>query len=757
MDGTTMTAAESGRGLRLPAEGRLEGTSVAEVVWAAACAGHTGSLIFSRGGIQKVIYLRDGRVVFAASGDPEDRLGTFLLRRGEVELKPLLEASGKIARGRRLGQILVENEVLDRDRLVRAILDQVHEIALSVFTWNEGTWKVSRVGLAEDEPVLLEMPAEELILAGVRRVRDWSRVRRAVGGPRAVYRIAPGGRREGVRLTLTEKAILDQLSRPERVETLCREIYAPSFDVYRSLWALAVLGFVERVDAKLAPATGETGGTIDRFDDTARLLLDLGERRFTGVVRFYDGEREGALFLRDGKVEFATSNNPELSLMAHLVRRGVIADRDHEDAVRRLISGKRVGELLAERGAIDAKEIDRFVREQILEVAKFVVLWSSGEYRVEEELPSREPVVLDMNPEELILAAMEGWWRFEPVWERVGGLDALYRLAPGYLKRLDRLQLRPAVWEIVSLLSEERTVGELLDARPESDFEICKLLAGLALVGVIERVSQEEILARARRQPPARVVPPPPAPGPDELLRREPERETTARPARAAEIAPELFGPLEGRISAPPSLEEPAEGEPGGEPLAEAGGGAAGAMGETAGVPPATPEPGGTDGHPAEAWPAAAASQSFELDIEETSPELAEPGAEARHEEDAAGETSQAATGWEPASEGSAGAAPDAGAAGFAGAAPGTPAEEAAGGSGSVTAGSAGARWEIGGSEEGPVPAEPEGEVSGPAAEESAEEAGPEGTGAPWEIGGSEEGPVPAEPEGEVSGPAAEE
>ncbi|RMG47171.1 MAG: hypothetical protein D6718_04385, partial [Acidobacteria bacterium] len=65
--------------------------------------------------------------------------------------------------------------------------------------------------------------------------------------------------------------------------------------------------------------------------------------------------------------------------------------------------------------------------------------------------------------------------------------------------------------------------------------------------------------------------------------------------------------------------------------------------------------------------------------------------------------------------------------------------------------------WEIGGSEEGPVPAGPEGEVSGPAAEESAEEAGPEDAGARWEIGGSEEGPVPAEPGGEVSGPAAVE
>ncbi|UCF67353.1 MAG: DUF4388 domain-containing protein [Acidobacteriota bacterium] len=518
-----MSAADgTGVDSSLSAAGRLEGTSVAELVWAAAQAGHTGSLILKRGDQRRVLYLRAGQVVFAASNDPEDRFGTFLLRRGEIGLGDLIEAGGKVARGRRLGRILVERRVIAEDQLARLVLEQVRSVALSVFGWREGEWSLSRVGLPEDEPLVLRIPTHELVLAGVRRVRSWHAIRRAVGGPRAAYRKGRSGSMPSSGLSRTEQAIVDHVARPIRIEALCRKIYAPSFDVYRSLWALSILGLVERVDSRLVD-TSETDefpetrdGFISSLEETAAVLLDLGERRFTGVARFFSGAREGALFLRDGNVEFATTNETERSLLAQLLRRGVIADRDHEAAERRMISGKRIGVILAEQGAIDADEVDRFVSEQILDVAKSVALWPEGEYQIEEGLPTREEIVLDISPEELLMAAIEGSEVFEPAWARIGGLDALVRLTPQYLKRLDRMRLRPAVWEIVSLLGEERTVTEVLSARSENDFEILRLLFALQVVGVAQRVPEQEIVARARQRQPAdkpmpAVAPPHPA------------------------------------------------------------------------------------------------------------------------------------------------------------------------------------------------------------------------------------------------------
>ncbi|MFN7965418.1 MAG: DUF4388 domain-containing protein [Acidobacteriota bacterium] len=542
----------------IPLEGRLEGTSVPEILCALSREAFSGALMLERRGLRKVLYLREGRVVFAASSDPEDRLGTFLLRRGEVRLAPLLEASGQVARGRRLGQILVDSGVMDPGAVVRAVLDQVREVALSVFAFREGGYKLSRVSLPAHESITLDLPMETLVLTGVKRVRDWRWVRKAVGGPRAVYRRTEGSQLSLASLGMTERAVLEQLQRPCRVDTLCREVYAPSYDVYRSLWGLAIIGAIEREDPRLitgfisSPTEGflPQGGAIE-------ILLELGARRFSGVLRLFQDGLEGALFFESGRVQFATTNDPEKSLVTHLLRRGVISDRDHDDAVRRLLSGKRIGTILAERGALQPEDVERFVREQLMDVARSLTQWRDGEFTLEEGVNLSESVRLDASVEDVVVEACTALEVFDQLWDELGGLGTLFRLRRDYLDRLDRMALRPTIWELVSLLGQERTVEELLASRPEPDFELARLIYALDRVGVVERVSEAEILVRAREVKTA--VPT----YQDSTLLAEHEARADAAAhfaeppsnANALDFAPELFSRQQ-RELAPPTLED---------------------------------------------------------------------------------------------------------------------------------------------------------------------------------------------------------
>ncbi|HHN74764.1 MAG TPA: DUF4388 domain-containing protein, partial [Acidobacteria bacterium] len=534
MTGERLPGSDAG----LPRAGRIDGTPVPELLWALALEHFSGSLVLSHGELRKVLFFRQGRVVFASSSDAEDRLGPFLLRRGQVALAALLDAGGRVMRGRRLGQALVELGAMTQDEICKAVLDQVLAIALSVFSWRSGAWKLSRASLPLDEAITLDRPMEELILEGLRRVEDWGRIRKAVGGPRAIYRVRSGHLDTKVLLGLTERSILEQLVHPCRVDRLCREVYAPSYDVYRALWGLSILGLVHPVEplegAESFTAAGE--GLLDE-EPAADLVLRLGDEGLTGVVRLFRGSEEGALFFREGRIEFATTNDPEQSLLVHLLRRGVISDRDHEMALRRLLTGKRVGQLLAEMGALGEEDVERFVREQVLEVARQLVLWEHGEYHVEEELPSDEAIVLGWSAEDVVMAAMEHCENSRLILEGIGGLETLYRLRPEYLDRLDRMQLRPGAWEIVSLLREEKTLGELLEARDEADYEICRRLHGLCRVHVVEKVPQEEIVDRARTA----TTPEPPPIFAESAAARETVQVEVRRDLSAREMAPELF------------------------------------------------------------------------------------------------------------------------------------------------------------------------------------------------------------------------
>ena len=61
----------------------------------------SGLLTLTSAGIGKNVTVQDGRMVFASSSSPDDRLGEQLLRRGRVSLLQFVEASKAITPGKR--------------------------------------------------------------------------------------------------------------------------------------------------------------------------------------------------------------------------------------------------------------------------------------------------------------------------------------------------------------------------------------------------------------------------------------------------------------------------------------------------------------------------------------------------------------------------------------------------------------------------------------------------------------------------------
>ncbi len=213
-----------------------------------------GLLSLHRGSVRKHITVEQGRIVFATSSDPDERLGELLLRRGRISLRQFADAGRRVAPGRRLGTILVEEGLLSPKELVRGVVEQVQEIIYDAVTWSEGHYKLE-AGQHEAEAITLKIDTPRLILDGIHRIESWRRIDRAVGGLEAVYR-----RREGHDVTIerlelesAHGALVDMLARPQSVRQLCVRSSLSSFELCRSLWAFRVIGLVERT---AEPAVG---------------------------------------------------------------------------------------------------------------------------------------------------------------------------------------------------------------------------------------------------------------------------------------------------------------------------------------------------------------------------------------------------------------------------------------------------------------------------------------------------------------------
>lgn len=514
--------------------GRLEGISVPDLFWSLCRSRSTGVLHLTAKGITKRVYFQEGRIIFAASTDPNDRLGEMLLREGAIRLDHLERAIARLPEGKRLGTLLVEAGHLSPDHLVKGVLRQVRAIVLSLFPWEDGEHTFVEGPLPTDEVVTLGMNTGDLLIQGIRSVRSFSRIRRSVGSPRTRYRATESWREvtDGLQLSEGERQLLTRLDgAPESVARLCEEVYLSNFEIYQSLWAFKVLGLIQEAEAVPdAPSTFGVEGRLDA-DGLAGLFVRLGRAGETGVLYVTRGALERTFHLREGRCVFATSNSIDDGLIAYLLRRGVISLRDREETARRLLSNKRVGTILQEMGVIEADELDRLVREHLLEIVWDTFRWPEGEWLFSSgELPSFESITMDRSLEDLILHGLRGVSSWPRIKEGCGGLASRLELTPGYLGVLDRMTVSAEDWELVTSLRSPRSPLELCREHPLGDFRVCQTLWALRLLGAVAEAPLDDAIdmafggslaaPEAPAEPPAPVeaAPIPPAEVTDEAF-----------------------------------------------------------------------------------------------------------------------------------------------------------------------------------------------------------------------------------------------
>jgi hypothetical protein len=232
----------------LTLHGNIEDTSVPELLKSVLGSGETGVLTFRKADVTKSVHLHMGRVVYARSSDPDERLGEDLLLRGKISVRQYLEASRLIAPGRRLGTILVELGALEPEDLLAAIEHHVKEILLDVFTWSTGEYELVMTEPGKDDVVALNLPTEGLILEGMRRTRSWSRILRGIGGDIDSAPMPTGNQEALLRIELSEEEqeLLGHVNGRATIEQICQVSYLSNLETCRVLWALIVLGVVRR-------------------------------------------------------------------------------------------------------------------------------------------------------------------------------------------------------------------------------------------------------------------------------------------------------------------------------------------------------------------------------------------------------------------------------------------------------------------------------------------------------------------------------
>jgi hypothetical protein len=253
----------------------------------------TGVLQLTRGGVAKTVYLSAGRLIFATSTDPDDRLGELLLAKGVITYRALEDSVQALRAGKRQGTLFVESGAIRSRDLISGVTEQVKEIICSVFRWEDGEAEFVEGDLPSREVIVLRMSTEELLLEGIRGVSAWSRIRAGAGPLEQLYTLGPGASVlvTGLALEEHELSLVSFLDGPASLEEICAASPQSDFQVCRSVWGLWAAGVLDRIPQDVEPTrrtppeqapppsevvrSASVGREVELFNERHRMLFEL--------------------------------------------------------------------------------------------------------------------------------------------------------------------------------------------------------------------------------------------------------------------------------------------------------------------------------------------------------------------------------------------------------------------------------------------------------------------------------------------------
>ncbi len=265
----------------------------------------TGVLYLSRKNFRKDIYIEEGKVVFASSNDPDERLGELLMREGILSYERLEDAITQLGKGKRLGAILVEKGYITAEKLFEYVVEQVKQIVFSAFQWNRGEYVFEMGDLPSKEVIKLQLSTQEIILEGIKHISKWSIIRDGVGNLDTIYCVAEDSelRSEGLTLTSGEETLIELVKEHKSLRNILKNSKLDSFSACQLIWALHVIGILKKQTASSSPektaVSAETPPVVELGenygdDDIDSYLgqLDSGKEELQGEADEEDLEEE---------------------------------------------------------------------------------------------------------------------------------------------------------------------------------------------------------------------------------------------------------------------------------------------------------------------------------------------------------------------------------------------------------------------------------------------------------------------------------
>jgi hypothetical protein len=232
-------------------------------------------------------------------------------------------------------------------------------------------------------------------------------------------------------------------------------------------------------------STASLQGSLETFK-LPDVLTFLNSTKKTGMLTLATTERDAYVFLREGHVVYAASNQESLRLGPILLRKKKIT-RDQSEAIDDLMlrGGRPFSDVAREQGVLSEAQLDEFLKVQVSEVIYDCFVWKGGAFSFYDgiDLPAGA-ITISIDLANLI---MEGARRIDE-WEQclllLPDSSVVFRVVSD--PDMEKITLSLEEWKILFLVNGQRTLEDICRDTEEDAFQVYRVVYGLFANKLIE-------------------------------------------------------------------------------------------------------------------------------------------------------------------------------------------------------------------------------------------------------------------------------
>ncbi len=220
------------------------------------------------------------------------------------------------------------------------------------------------------------------------------------------------------------------------------------------------------------------------------LLYSIYKSKETGILKCSFMNIQKCLYIFEGQLVYATSNDPDDRLGESLLKYGDITISNYFEASKLITSKKKLGTILCEMNVITPENLIEGIKRQLIDIMYSIFQWKYGNWElIMTNFEEDKKLLFNIYMESFIF---EGIKKINYLSKIINGLSSLYNTpikTPDCEKILMNINLDNEENHVLNLCNGNYNIQAICNLSYLSNLETCKLLWALKTIGAISLIS----------------------------------------------------------------------------------------------------------------------------------------------------------------------------------------------------------------------------------------------------------------------------